>query len=87
MSERFANRQREQMWQHRGHPLLWLEFDVHAPDKVSMWAHTQHDVPFADMQRAFEAIRDHIQDFIADGYMCPFNPAFRQEYEPKETAR
>ena len=76
MSNVFTNRQREIMYQQRGEPTLSLEFDVFDGDHVSMWAHTRHDVPFHVMKAAFEAIKDHLASFIADGDMCPFNPDF-----------
>jgi hypothetical protein len=85
MSQVFTNRQRAIMYRKRGAPVLALEFDVFAPDQVSMWAHTRHDIPFAQMKAAFEAIQRHLASFIADGDMCPFNPSFlREEDAPQE---
>ena len=78
MSDVLSNRQRAIMYQKCGRPLLSLEFDVFPgdPPQVSMWAHTRHDVPFAVMQAAFTAIALHLQRFLDDGAMCPFNPDF-----------
>jgi hypothetical protein len=80
MSEKFANRQREIQQARKGRPVLSLEFDVYEDGEVAMWAHTRHEIPFAQMQAAFEAIRDHLTRFIADGDMCPFNPQFVQSH-------
>lgn len=82
MSEKFANRQREIQQARKGRPTLSLEFDVYADGEVAMWAHTRHEVPFAEMEHAFEAIRDHVARVLADGDMCPFNPAFRKGKTP-----
>jgi hypothetical protein len=85
MSAVLTNRQRAQLYQRHGAPVLALEFDVFAPgQQVSMWAHTRHDIPFAEMQRAFEAIAEHLRRFLADGAMCPFNPAFVQEADAEQ---
>ena len=85
MSHVFTNRQRAVMYRKRGTPVLMLEFDVFPADQVSMWAHTRHDIPFADMKAAFEAIERHIHNFIADGDMCPFNPDFLTNPDTEET--
>jgi hypothetical protein len=69
------------MYKKKGQPTLSLEFDVFSNNKVSMWAHTRHDVPFTVMKSAFEAIRDHIESFLSDGDMCPFNPEFIKKAE------
>ena len=79
MSDTFANRQRAIQQARKGRPTLMLEFDVYGDGEVAMWAHTRHEIPFAVMQQAFEACRDHLQRFLTDGDMCPFNPQFRQE--------
>ena len=84
MSKVFTNRQREIMYRKRGEPILALEFDVFDGNQVSMWAHTRHDVPFAVMKDAFEAIQAHIASFLADGEMCPFNPEFRRTANAEE---
>ena len=72
----FTNRQRSMMYRTKGEPTLALEFDVFPDGQCSMWAHTRHDVPFATMQAAFQAVLAHLQSFIADGEVCPFNPDF-----------
>lgn len=82
--ETFTNRQREIQHAHKGRPILSLEFDVYADGSVSMWTHTRHEIPFSDMQQAFEACRDHIVRFIADGNMCPFNPQFIQQVQERQ---
>ena len=74
-----TDKQRELLIKSRGHPILSLEFDVFPGNKVSMWAHTRHDVPFLEMKQAFEAIRAHIDEFIQDGDMCPFNTVLQHE--------
>ena len=79
MGRVFTNRQREAMYRIRGRPTLTLEFDVFPPDQVSMWAHTRHEIPFAEMKAAFEAIEQHIHSFLLDGDMCPFHPDFVRE--------
>ena len=77
-----SNRQRAKLYAEQGEAVLTLEFDVFAGEKVSMWAHTRHDVPFAEMRAAFEAVVEHLQDFIADQAMCPFNPDFLHQEPP-----
>lgn len=87
MSNQFTNRQREAQYQSKGRPVLSLEFDVFVNNDVSMWTHTRHDIPFTVMKQAFEAIKDHIERFIADENMCPFNPYFVQNAVDDETIR
>lgn len=74
-----TNKQRAFLYEKNGRPTLALEFDVFPSGEISMWAHTRHDVPFAVMQQAFEAIQSHLARFLADGVMCPFNPAFHEK--------
>lgn len=76
MGIEFTNRQRKAQYASKGRPTLSLEFDVFPDGEVSMWAHTRHEIPFDEMQAAFESVRRHLVSFIADAYMCPFNPAF-----------
>ena len=75
MSDALSNRQRRNQIARKGRPVLSLEFDVFLDGDVSMWAHTRHDIPFPQMQAAFEAIQAHLARFISDADMCPFNPA------------
>ena len=74
MGREFTNRQRRSQYQTKGRPVLALEFDVFPDGAVSMWAHTRHEIPFAEMHAAFTAIQHHLASFIADAGMCPFNP-------------
>lgn len=74
MGKVFTDRQREALYAKKGRAVLALEFDVFPDGAVSMWTHTRHDIPFAQMQEAFEAIHRHLAHFIADGAMCPFHP-------------
>jgi hypothetical protein len=80
MSVVYTNRQRASLYKKHGKPILALEFDVFSATThglaVSMWAHTRHEIPFEQMKEAFEAIKDHLQRFIDDADMCPFNPEF-----------
>jgi len=76
VSQVLTNRQRAHLYRQHGAPTLALEFDVFPDGQVSMWTHTRHDVPFADMHAAFELISQHIRRFIEDREMCPFHPAF-----------
>lgn len=87
MSAVLTNRQRNILYQKNGRPTLALEFDVFPDGEVSMWAHVRHDVPFVEMKAAFEAIKRHLESFIADGEMCPFNPAFVQQGDAMESER
>lgn len=79
MSAVLTNRQRAILYEKKGRPILALEFDVFPSGEVSMWAHTRHMVPFAEMKLAFDAIQRHLSAFIADADMCPFNPEFLKE--------
>jgi len=79
-----SNRQRDKLYTKRGKPVLSLEFDVWSEGKVSMWAHTRHDVDFQEMKRAFVECRDHLNAFIEDEAMCPFNHQFTDESAPPE---
>jgi len=84
VSDKKTTRQRELMIAKQGKPVLSLEFDCWGdPGEVraSMWTHTPHGVPFSHMKEAFEVIRSHLESFIGDGDMCPFNPDFLKDKE------
>ena len=76
MGRVLTNTQRAIQYAVKGEPTLALEFDVFADGEVSMWTHTRHDVPFTQMEQAFQAIQRHLSRFIAAKAMCPFHPAF-----------
>lgn len=68
-----AEKQRLDLIKARGNPVLRLEFDVFEGNKVSMWTHFDHGHNFADVQSMLFAIRDHLNEFLGDGDMCPFH--------------
>ncbi len=68
-----AAKQREALIEERGEPVLRLEFDVFAGNKVSMWTHFNHEADFKEAKLQLIAIRDHLNEFLRDENMCPFH--------------
>ena len=70
-----SGKQREDMRKAYGGPVLALEFDVYAGNKVSMWCHVNHALAFDVADEAFKAAMDHLASFIKDGpILCPYSP-------------
>lgn len=69
-----SDQRRDALIRERGLPTLRLEFDVFEGGKVSMWTHLDHGSDFGAIKSAFVAVRDHLDQFIRDGAMCPFSP-------------
>jgi hypothetical protein len=67
-----TDNQREALIAERGTPKLTLEFDVFDGNKVSMWTHFDHAADYDEMKAALVAIKEHLEEFLKDGRMCPF---------------
>jgi hypothetical protein len=68
----FASAQRDALIAERGQPILQVEFDVFSGNKVSMWCHLDHSANFNEVREQLLAMRDHLDNFIRDGAMCPY---------------
>lgn len=38
-----------------------------------MWTHFNHQSDYNEMKEALTAIKEHLDDFLKDGKMCPFH--------------
>ena len=68
-----ADKQRQALIKERGEVKLRLEFDVFEGNKVSMWTHFKHSANYKETKNQMIAIKDHLDEFLKDGAMCPFH--------------
>jgi hypothetical protein len=68
-----ADKQREAVIAEKGEPKLRLEFDVFNDGHISMWTHFDHGDDFLKVKESLIAIRNHLDEFLADESMCPFH--------------
>jgi hypothetical protein len=68
-----SSKQRKAIIEQRGEPILRLEFDVFKDNRVSMWTTFDHSSDFDEVKKQLIAIRDHLNEFLNDGNMCPFH--------------
>lgn len=68
-----AEKQRNNLYKEKGNPKLTLEFDVYEENEVHMWTHLNHGEDFFLMKKRFEAISEHLKNFLADENLCPFH--------------
>lgn len=69
----FANKQRNKLIKLKGDPVAMVNFDVFDDGSLSMWTHFNHSSDYKTMKKQIESMRDHLDKFINDSCMCPFN--------------
>ena len=71
--------QRKAVADAHGEQICGIEFVAYPDGHVSMWSHINHKEEYSEVRTALLAIQTHLDGFIRDGYMCPFNPAFGKD--------
>lgn len=71
-------RQRSALHKTHGNPIVSIDFEGFSDGHVSMFQHTFHDQDYYQVKTILIKFRDHLDKFIQDEGMCPFNPEFKE---------
>lgn len=72
-----SRRQRQAIRDSHGELVVGLDFEGFADGHISMWQHVDHGMDYAQTRELIKKMRDHLDRFIEDESMCPFNPEFK----------
>ena len=86
MGYNIGNDQRQVMHMVKGIPPVGLDFEVYADGHLAMWSHINHSLSFEQVKDHLLAMRDHLDQFIASGDMCPYHPLFKSNIQKSERA-